>query len=191
MRYENTAEKTFLANSPYGRIAMEFHEHHFYFLHKWFAFFLAPLRTFLSNICSELFPHLDCSHAFCRTSTERDHSLLFTRKVVAWVASRPHSTFTEEPTCIQMANGLLECLFVWKWKGLAAAGAFWGKYTWRRNYMTFWGKAWLYIYEDYSFSRTQHSVSRKSCASFSYSPESWSRFLAIISGHLFSSTRSH
>ena len=78
---------------------MEFHEHHFYFLHKWFAFFLAPLRTFLSNICSELFPHLDCSHAFCRTSTERDHSLLFTRKVVAWVASRPHSTFTEEPTC--------------------------------------------------------------------------------------------
>ena len=77
---------------------MEFHEHHFYFLHKWFAFFLAPLRTFLSNICSELFPHLDCSHAFCRTSTD-DHSLLFTRKVVAWVASRPHSTFTEEPTC--------------------------------------------------------------------------------------------
>ena len=69
------------------------------FFHKWFAFFLLlPLRTFLSNICSELFPHLDCSHAFCRTSTD-DHSLLFTRKVVAWVASRPHSTFTEEPTC--------------------------------------------------------------------------------------------
>ena len=82
--------------------------------------------------------------------------------------------------------------FATKEKGLAAAGAFWGKYTWRTKYMTFWvEKAVAWLYTTIVFQEHNSTV----CPVNHVPPfltllRSWSsRFLAIISGHLFSTSK--